>query len=323
MASQRLVCLGRKIKIIAMKIPGSKILRWLGVLLPVVVMLFVVANPAHAAIVNCGNNDGGTPAEGCTFKDLFTSAANLVNYLLSGAAVVAVGGVVYGGYLMVTSAGSSSKTETGKKSVTNSMIGLAIILLAFLMVKSLFSILGYNGNPLENPDALDKGQGFQLINGTEVTPPGPTGGPAGGVVPSGDAKALAGALITKLGENCFLHNHVSGLGAGDGATAWDNVRDTSQGLPAKRSSYNGAPGSSVSLDPKMLEGLLRVANSGYPVCPITEFAGGQHVAGSYHYSGKGFDLDQVTPQANAALDICRSLGAREAINHGTSLHCAW
>lgn len=303
-----------------MKINWKKIGLWSSSLLPVVVMFFVLVNPAHAAIVNCGNNDGGTPAEGCTFKDLFTAAANLVNYLLSGAAVVAVGGVVYGGYLMVTSAGSSSNIETGKKSVTNSMIGLAIILLAFLMVKSLFSILGYSGNPLENPDALDKGQGFQLINGTEVLP-SPTD--SGGVVPSGDAKALAGALITKLGENCFLHNHVSGLGAGDGATAWDNIRDTSLGLPAKRSSYNGAPGSSVSLDPKMLEGLLRVANSGYPVCPITEFTGGQHVAGSYHYSGKGFDLDQVTPQANAALDICRSLGAREAINHGTSLHCAW
>ena len=289
-------------------------------------MLFVTANPAHAAIVNCGNNDGGTPAEGCTFKDLFTTAANLVNYLLSGAAVVAVGGVVYGGYLMVTSAGSSSKIETGKKSVTNSMIGLAIILLAFLMVKSLFSILGYNGNPLENPDALTKGQGFQLINGTEVLPPDPNGNgnnPPGNIAPSGTAQQLARQLLDTAGAACFYATHVGGH-APDGATARDNIVDTAAGRPAKRSSYGDAPGGTTPLDARMLQALVSIYSAGYTsMCPVTAIAGSEHSSDrSAHYTGKAFDLDHTT-NATAILAICRQAGAVSAVNEGNHLHCRW
>lgn len=134
-----------------------------------VVGIALYAPTTHAAIVTCGNQDGGLASDGCHFSDLFASAINLVNYLLSGAAVVAVGGVVYGGYLMVTSAGDSKKTGAGKKAVTNSMIGLAVILAAFLMVKSVFTILGYkNGNPLDNPSQFINSTDGNLIDSTTV-----------------------------------------------------------------------------------------------------------------------------------------------------------
>ncbi len=308
-----------------MKINWKKIGLWGSALVPVAVMLFVLASPASAAIVNCGNNDGGTAAEGCTFKDLFTSAANLVNYLLSGAAVVAVGGVVYGGYLMVTSAGNQSKTETGKKAVTNSLIGLAIILLAFLMVKSLFSILGFQGNPLENPGALEKGQGFQLINGREVVPLDPNGGGNGGnpIAPSGTAQALAQQLLDTAGVGCFYAQHVGGH-APDGATARDNIVDTAAGRPAKRSSYGGAPGGSTPLDARMLQALLSIHAAGYTsMCPVTAIAGSEHSSdSSAHYAGKAFDLDHTT-NADAILAICRRAGAVSAVNEGNHLHCRW
>lgn len=139
------------------------------VLASLVVAVLVYAPMAHAAIVNCGNQDGGLASDGCHFSDLFASAINLINYFLSGAAVVAVGGVVYGGYLMVTSAGDSKKTGAGKKAVTNSMIGLAVILAAFLMVKSVFTILGYkNGNPLDNPSQFINSTDGNLIDSTTV-----------------------------------------------------------------------------------------------------------------------------------------------------------
>lgn len=137
----------------------------------------VTAAPAQAAIVECGNADNASTKTGCRFADLFNAAANLVNYMLSGGAVIAVGGVVYGGYLMVTSAGNAAKQGSGKKAVTNSMIGLAIILVAFLLVKSLFSVLGFKPgtSPIEDLNQLQPGQGFNLIN---ITTPSPTPTPA-------------------------------------------------------------------------------------------------------------------------------------------------
>lgn len=141
-------------------------------------MFFLLPVIAHAAIVNCGNGDSGTPADACKFSDLFSTAAGLINYLLSGAAVVAVGGVVYGGFLMVTSAGNQTKQTEGKKAVTNSLIGLAIILLAFLFVKSIFTILGFKGgsSPLEKPGEFIN-SGPNLINGTAAPGPATPVGP--------------------------------------------------------------------------------------------------------------------------------------------------
>jgi hypothetical protein len=131
-----------------------------------VIGLAVFAPHAHAAIVNCGNSDNGSVADGCKFSDFFSSAVVLVNYLLEGAAVVAVGGVVYGGYLMVTSAGDEAKRKSGKTAVTNSMIGLAIILIAYLLVRSVFTILGFKGggDPLDKPsDFLTPGAGINIV----------------------------------------------------------------------------------------------------------------------------------------------------------------
>lgn len=136
------------------------------VLAAVFVAIALYAPTAHAAIVNCGNQDGGSPSEGCHFSDLFGSAINLINYFLSGAAVIAVGGVVYGGFLMVTSAGNATKQGAGKKAVTNSLIGLGVILVAFLLIKSVFVILGFKGgaNPLENPTQFINGPSGNLID---------------------------------------------------------------------------------------------------------------------------------------------------------------
>ncbi len=141
-----------------------KFVRYL--LASVVVAVALYAPMAHAAIVNCGNQDGGDAKDGCKFSDLFTSATNLINYFLSGAAVVAVGGVVYGGFLMVTSAGNASKQGAGKKAVTNSLIGLGVILVSFLLIKSVFVILGFKGgaDPLQNPTQFINGQSGNLID---------------------------------------------------------------------------------------------------------------------------------------------------------------
>lgn len=107
-------------------------------------VLLQAAPHAHAALVTCGNETTGDATTGCKLGDLFSTAARLVNYLFSGAAVVATGGVVYGGFLMVTSAGNPTGQAAGKKAVTNSLIGLAVILVSYVLVQTVFVLVGYS-----------------------------------------------------------------------------------------------------------------------------------------------------------------------------------
>ncbi|MBL8030848.1 MAG: hypothetical protein JNK33_00780 [Candidatus Doudnabacteria bacterium] len=118
--------------------------------------LLQVAPHAQAALVTCGNENNGDASSGCKLGDLFNTAARLVNYLFSGAAVVATGGVVYGGFLMVTSAGNPSGQAAGKKAVTNSLIGLAVILVSYVLVQTMFIVVGYSqgGNILKDPGSF-------------------------------------------------------------------------------------------------------------------------------------------------------------------------
>ena len=42
-------------------------------LLGVVAFTFMDVTPVHAALVNCGNGDGGTVADACKFSDFFNA----------------------------------------------------------------------------------------------------------------------------------------------------------------------------------------------------------------------------------------------------------
>ena len=297
----------------------------------VLVLALMDTNIVHAALVTCGNGDTGKIGDSCKFGDFFNTAIAFIDYMLAGAAVAAVGGVVWGGGLMVTSAGNQSKVETGKKSVKNSVIGLSIILVAFLLVRSVFTILGFQGGdaPLSNPGGFtDPNSGFQLINpgqnsgGTNPTPV-PSGTTGTDPAPSGSSQELAQKILQTLGENCFYNKHFSGLGVGDGATAIDNMRDVAAGRAAKTSLYSDAKGKTTTLEPRMLQAMLAIYTAGYTsVCKITSIAGSDHAEDSAHYDGKAFDMENTTNAANI-LAICKQYAARQTINEGTDLHCGW
>ncbi len=308
---------------------NSKVLIGLAVVV-FALLPFVVPEFAHAAIVNCGNEDGGSSANGCKFSDLFNGAITLINYLFSGAAVLAVGGVVWGGFLMVTSAGNSSKQSAGKTAVKNSVIGLVVVLLSFVMVRTVFTVLGYRGgaSPLENPqDFIDSGPNllqsgsFNPNTPPNTTPPNGTNPPP---APTGTAAQIAQKLLDEAGTGCFLNYHVGNQGLGDdGASARSNLQDTAAGRPAKRSSYGTAPGGTVALDARMLDALLAIHKAGHrSMCPVTAIAGSSHTNDSAHYDGKAFDIDKTT-EASAILAICTQYGAKSAANEGNHLHCRW
>jgi hypothetical protein len=56
------------------------------------------------------------------------------------AGFVAVGFVMYGGFLMVTSSGNPSSVEKAKKTISGSIIGLIISILAYAIATAVLSL---------------------------------------------------------------------------------------------------------------------------------------------------------------------------------------
>lgn len=70
-----------------------------------------------------------------------TIVLNVAEILTRLAAISAVALIIYSGFVYITSIGISQKVESAKKTLTNAVIGLAISILATVIVNSLFNIL--------------------------------------------------------------------------------------------------------------------------------------------------------------------------------------
>ena len=55
---------------------------------------------------------------------------------------IALGFMIYGGYMYILSSGEPAKVAKGKKAITGAVIGLAIVLLATVIVNTILRILG-------------------------------------------------------------------------------------------------------------------------------------------------------------------------------------
>lgn len=88
--------------------------------------------------VNNGLN--GSLAGGGT--DLRTIIARIINFALGFLGIVAVGLILYGGFLWMTAAGDEDKVEQAKKLLKNAVIGLIIILASWAIATFLITRLG-------------------------------------------------------------------------------------------------------------------------------------------------------------------------------------
>jgi len=120
----------------------------------------------------------------------------------------------------------------------------------------------------------------------------------------------------------------------DDATPKQNIADTAAGGPAHRSKIGTAPGGTVVLDRRMLQGLLKLSETF--TLSVSEFCGGQHSANSRHYAGLGFDTTTINgqrvseshPDVDAFKAQCEQLGATEVLgpgdpHHDSHVHAAW
>ena len=64
-----------------------------------------------------------------------------INVLLAIVGIVAVAFLIYGGFLYLTSGGNEEQAESGKKVIQNSIIGLVIIILSYIIVTVIINAL--------------------------------------------------------------------------------------------------------------------------------------------------------------------------------------
>lgn len=108
--------------------------------LPVIILILIPAVSFAAGLVpDCSPK--------CQWNDLLKMVNNIITFVLFYMAVpIAAIMFFYAGILLITSAGESSEAKTKAKSIFfNTVMGLIIALAAWLIIKTLLSILGYNG----------------------------------------------------------------------------------------------------------------------------------------------------------------------------------
>lgn len=110
-----------------------------------------ISNDMHVSVVSAADKvqDGLT-----SIKDPFPDrtiiddgegveglAKSIIEYALYLAAIIAVLFIIYGGYQYIFSAGADDKAKAGRKTLLNALIGLVIIVLAFVMVQVVYTFL--------------------------------------------------------------------------------------------------------------------------------------------------------------------------------------
>ena len=79
---------------------------------------------------------------GCNEDKMADEVANTgLNIVLSAAGIIAVGVMVYGGFVYLTSQGDPSRAKRGRDVILCGFVGLAVVLLAFTIVTFVISNL--------------------------------------------------------------------------------------------------------------------------------------------------------------------------------------
>ena len=101
-------------------------------------LMLVVSPLLASAQFNKGLNNvesGAGEAGVATEADFGAIALKVINVLLAIAGLIAVIFLIVGGFRYVTAGGNEEAAESGKKTITNAIIGIVIIILSFVIVR--------------------------------------------------------------------------------------------------------------------------------------------------------------------------------------------
>jgi hypothetical protein len=113
------------------------LLVFLILIVPVISLAYTSGDP----LVPC--TDSGS----CDFDAFMTLINNVISFILYDMVIpIAAIMFAYAGFLLVTSAGSSGAKTKMKSVFTNTVLGLIFAVGAFLIIRTILSILGYEGS---------------------------------------------------------------------------------------------------------------------------------------------------------------------------------
>jgi type IV secretory pathway VirB2 component (pilin) len=82
------------------------------------------------------------PNKWAGMKTFFSDVQGIIDLLVILSSVVAIVMIIVSGYTLITSTGNPDKVKQGQDTLTAALIGLVIVWIAGLIVKSILSILG-------------------------------------------------------------------------------------------------------------------------------------------------------------------------------------
>lgn len=97
-----------------------------------------VGDCAQSGLNTVGSAFPGGAREGFTIRDI---VKKIIDWALYIAAIVAVIFIIIGGFTYMTSAGNAGKASTGRATLINALIGLAMIILSYIIVQTVYNFL--------------------------------------------------------------------------------------------------------------------------------------------------------------------------------------
>lgn len=101
---------------------------------------------ADSGLRVCGGSEivseGANGDSFCKLKDIYILIAKVTNYLIATAGLFAVVWVVVAGFRLVVAAGNEAMIKQGKRGLTNAIIGFVLVMIAYLVVNTLFTSIG-------------------------------------------------------------------------------------------------------------------------------------------------------------------------------------
>jgi hypothetical protein len=104
-----------------------------------------------AGLVPCGTTESGTM---CTMCDLIVGMNNIINYVFTIAGIAAIVAIFVGAFMYIFSGASPALAEKGKNAITNALVGIILVVSAWLMVNYAMKVIGVGKAGTENTKGI-------------------------------------------------------------------------------------------------------------------------------------------------------------------------
>ncbi len=274
-------------------------------LITLCISIGVLVSPVSAAptggLVPCGSNKSGTAQDACTICDLIEGVHGIVQKLMSwmviaGLVIITVAGIIY-----IVSAGNQGLTTMAKNAVINTLIGITVILTAFLGITFILNrvfnaktdMIAAGGLSIANnawtftcskTKAIDTGGGGGVSTGGGTPTPPSQGGTPPATPPAPQPGNQPLARMTNAEAKQYLIDQTGG-----NITIWESAAGRTYVPDLQQSSIDG------------IVNLQKESGLRFQITGAAEKGGG-HASGTYsHANGYKVDISDKNPALNSYI----------------------